>query len=155
MKIKKEGIYGFFGPNYYLSNYFKSFIDIDGITYPTVEHAFQACKTNNPNDKLYIALLGSPGLAKKKGRQVNLRSDWEDIKIKIMRDCLVKKFRHEDLRKELIESHPLYLEETNTWKDKFWGVCDNEGQNQLGKLLMDIRLEIVNGIEPQLSFFKQ
>jgi predicted NAD-dependent protein-ADP-ribosyltransferase YbiA (DUF1768 family) len=50
-----------------------------------------------------------------------------------------KFFRHENLRRELIETGDMYLEETNHWGDKYYGVCDGEGLNVLGQILMLVR----------------
>ena len=71
----------FDGPYAFLSNFFFSPIEYEGITYPTVEHAFQAAKTLNPIERQAIADLPTPGAAKRAGRQVTLRKDWEDVKI--------------------------------------------------------------------------
>ena len=32
--------------------------------------------------------------------------------------------------------------EGNTWNDTFWGVCNGQGQNWLGKILMLVRSEL-------------
>lgn len=71
-----------------------------------------------------------------------LREDWELIKISVMHDLLRQKFGHETLRKRLLATGDEKLEEGNTWKDYFWGVCNGIGQNQLGVLLMRVREEI-------------
>lgn len=76
---KFRGKYGF------LSNFYESPIEDENITYPTVEHYFQAQKTFNHEKKLKIAQATKPATAKKKmGRQVNLRKDWEDVKIQVI-----------------------------------------------------------------------
>lgn len=77
------------------------------------------------------------------GRQAVLRDDWDDIRIEVMRELLIHKFAQEPFMSKLIETGNAYLEETNTWGDKFWGVCDNKGENNLGKLLMEIRADLV------------
>jgi predicted NAD-dependent protein-ADP-ribosyltransferase YbiA (DUF1768 family) len=71
------------------------------------------------------------------GRTVDLRPDWNDIKIKVMEEALLSKFTlNEDIKQKLKDTGDLYLEETNWWKDTFWGVCDGVGENNLGKCLM-------------------
>lgn len=63
-----------------------------------------------------------------------------------MRDLLRIKFNddHFGYRQKLIDTGDAYIEEDNKHHDTFWGVCDGEGENQLGKLIMEIRKELVN-----------
>jgi len=114
-----------------------------GIDFPSLEHAYQASKTLNRKDQKWIASLELAKEAKRAGRKVKMRSDWEQIKIPTMRALLRIKFSdNADLREALLMTHPAYLEETNYWGDTFWGVCNGEGENHLGKLLMEVRDEI-------------
>lgn len=133
-------INSFKGKYRFLSNFYPSPIVMEGITYPTVEHYFQAMKTTNVAVRGNIALANSPGKAKRLGRKVLLRKDWEYLKVIIMTDGLMAKFTtHPELRKKLIATDPHQLVEGNTWGDKYWGVCNGEGQNLLGLMLMLIR----------------
>ena len=80
----------------FLSNFSESEIILDGIIYPTVEHFFQAMKTKDPIQRAEIAAAPTPGKAKRLGRQVQLRSDWEEVKDQCMLDALRLKFADED-----------------------------------------------------------
>jgi len=133
---KFRGKYGF------LSNFYESPIEDENITYPTVEHYFQAQKTLNREEKLKIAKATKPAKAKKMGRQVKLRKDWEDIKLQVMEKALRLKFQDSTLRKKLIATGDEELVEGNPWGDRYWGVCNGSGKNKLGKLLMKIRKEL-------------
>lgn len=129
-----SGKYGF------LSNfYYHELIFYDGFYYPTVEHAFQASKTLDYNKRLEISIANSPSRAKYIGRSLYLRHSWENIKIDIMKDLLIKKFGIHELHKKLIATDNKHLVEGNTWGDHFWGVCKGTGDNVLGRLLMEIR----------------
>lgn len=132
----------FCGEYRFLSNFYPSSIEYKGVKYPTVEHAFQATKSLDLDDRLFIAKLETPGKAKRAGRNLILRKDWEEIKIEVMRELLVLKFKDDSLANKLKKTEPHELIEGNTWGDKFWGVCNGEGQNWLGKLLMEIREEL-------------
>ena len=123
----------------FLSNFYSSPIEYKGIKYPTVEHMFQALKSLNPMERMEIAAAATPGKAKRLGRRVSLRSDWEEIKIDVMRTALQLKFSDPILRKKLIATGDAELIEGNTWNDTFWGVCNGVGKNMLGTLLMEIR----------------
>ena len=134
----------FDGKYSFLSNFYNSPIIIGGINYPTVEHAFQAQKTFSNEERLDIANSATPGIAKRKGRKIILRRDWEQIKDNVMEFCLRKKFtEHLDLQKKLLETGDAILIEGNTWGDTYWGMCADVGENKLGQLLMKIREEII------------
>lgn len=135
------GQYGF------MSNFYLSPIEHEGKMWSTVEHAYQAAKTLDPELREKIRLLTWPGAAKRAGNTLALRADWEQVKFSVMQELLRKKFTIPALRKLLDETYPHALIEGNTWHDKIWGVCvcsrcGGRGQNLLGKLLVQIREEI-------------
>lgn len=132
----------FDGEYAFLSNFYPSNIYHDGICYPTVEHAFQAAKTMNLDERMKIANLETPGKAKRAGRQVALRSDWENVKYEIMKELVTIKFINPSLRKLLLETKSYELIEGNDWNDTCWGVCNGIGQNNLGKILMQVREDL-------------
>lgn len=140
-----EGKYAF------LSNFYPSPITYEGITYPTNEHFFQAMKTLNIGERAAIANAATPGLAKRMGRKVTLRSDWEIIKADVMRTGLMLKFTDAALAQKLIETGDEELIEGNWWHDQTWGSCYCEacmhkpGRNMLGMLLMELRKELIYG----------
>jgi hypothetical protein len=127
----------------FLSNFYPSTIYVDGERYPTVEHAFQAMKTMDPTSRRLIRLAKTPGIAKKMGRCVGLRPDWESVKYPMMLDFVRKKFDNPFLRPMLLATADATLIEGNTWNDRVWGVCDGVGQNNLGKILMQVRDELL------------
>jgi len=128
---------------HFLSNFHTSYILYDGIVWPTVEHAYQAMKTLDENQRMNILELDSPGAAKKYGRTVTLRPDWDDVKLEIMEELVLEKFESKaDLREKLLATQDAEIVEGNTWGDTFWGVCNGVGENHLGKILMKIRDEI-------------
>ena len=134
----------------FLSNFYPSPITENGITYPTVEHYFQAQKTLDINERHAIAAADTPGRAKRMGRLVTLRPDWEKVKIDVMRRGLELKFQESFLRVRLIGTGSHELVEGNTWHDNTYGDCKCTrcksivGKNILGKLLMDLRAKLVN-----------
>lgn len=138
-------ILSFTGDYEFLSNFYPSRITMpDGIDYDTVEAAFQAHKTHDLEMRRAVAFQQTPRLAKRLGRSLQLRDDWEQIKIQVMAECLRKKFSIPELRTELLNTFPAELVEGNTWGDTYWGVCKGVGENHLGKLLMTLRANIYN-----------
>lgn len=135
---KFEGNYSF------LSNFYPSPILVDDKWYATVEHAYQAAKTTNPYEKERVRKMESPGKAKRAGRHVMLRPEWEEIKIRVMKELLQMKFQDLMLRPLLLNTGDAELIEGNTWGDRFWGMCEGRGYNYLGILLMQVREEIRN-----------
>lgn len=110
-----------------------------GVEFPTVEHAYQAAKSEHPLVRESFLQCATPGEAKREGRKVTVRRDWEQIKVSVMRNLLIQKFSDPELKQKLLDTAPNELIEGNWWGDKFWGVCRGEGKNVLGKLLMSIR----------------
>lgn len=141
-----ELIDNFKGAYSWLSNFSRVSITMpDGITYYSTEHAFQAYKTHDMHERRRIAGLSRPKDAKKAGRLVELREDWEEVKFKVMEEVIRLKFQHPHLREQLLATGDAELVEGNTWGDKIWGVCDGEGENHLGRILMKVRDEIRAG----------
>ena len=136
--------------NFFLSNFYNVYLEYEGIIYCSTEAAFQAAKTLIPTTRAKIARM-SPSDAKKAGRSLALRSDWEDIKDKVMYDvCYAKFSQNEHLKDRLLATGDEELIEGNTWHDNCWGNCicekckDIKGENRLGKILMRIREELRN-----------
>lgn len=110
----------------------------------TVEHHYQAAKATNAEDYSRILMAPNPYEAKKLGGQIVCRSDWNDVKLVLMEYFVKEKFIwNAQLAAKLKATSDALLVEGNTWGDKFWGVCDGEGQNHLGKILMRVRDEFL------------
>ncbi|MBZ4649256.1 NADAR family protein [Thermosipho sp. (in: thermotogales)] len=140
-------ITSFRGPYSFLSNFYTCKVYYEGITYRSVEAAFQAAKTLDINTRLKFVNLSALE-AKKLGHSIPLRSDWEQVKDEIMEELVRNKFmRNERLRKKLLETGDAELIEGNYWDDMYWGVCNGKGQNKLGKILMKIREELKEVLE--------
>lgn len=124
---------------YFLSNFYGCNITYNGITYRNNEAAFQAQKDIKRSEE--FANL-SPASAKRLGRKVMLRRDWEEVKLDIMYELLKCKFdQNPSLKEKLINTGDRLLVEGNDWHDTYWGVCNGKGSNHLGKLLMKLREE--------------
>ena len=138
-----EVIDSFTGDYAFLSNFATSTIVWEGPDYPTVEHAYQASKTLDPQVRQRIREAKSPGDARRLGRTASLRPDWERKRFHVMRQLLAQKFNTlRDLQELLLATGDAWLVEANTWGDTYWGVSDGKGANHLGLLLMELRLEL-------------
>ncbi len=127
-------------PHGILSNFAETPLVIDGDSYPTAEHFFQAQKCADPREWRNIILAPTPKLAKQLGREAKLRPNWEEEKCSIMMWGLKEKARQcSQFRQELIDSGDAELIEASPF-DYFWGEGrDGSGRNMLGELLMDVR----------------
>lgn len=138
----EHNIKGFFDNYRFLSNFEPCDVLFDGIIYPSSENAYQAAKSLDIEVRKKFVDISSTD-SKKLGKIVEIRPDWNNIKLDIMYSIVFDKFtRNSKLGDQLIETGDKYLEETNYWKDTFWGVCNGVGKNWLGRILMDVREQI-------------
>ena len=141
--MKSGRIDEFQGEYRFLSNFFPSPVEMDGIRYGNAEAAFQAQKVLTEEEKREFSDL-PPNDAKRKGRGVRLRPDWEEVKTEMMEKVVRAKFRQNpELARLLLATGDAELVEGNSWNDRCWGVDlrTGEGENRLGRILMKIREE--------------
>jgi len=112
------------------SNFHPCNVKLDGEIYDHVESAYQAAKTHNPLLRKRIQAAHNPGLAKKFGNELELRSDWEQVKFDVMRDLLRQKFSIPGFREALLE----------TGNEEIVESLDDK-ENIVGRLLMELRDE--------------
>ncbi len=128
------------------SNFSAHPIALDGHTWPTSEHYFQAQKFREPELQARVRAAATPGTAARIGRsrQLPLRKDWESIKDDVMRRAVRAKLQqHADVRATLLETGDATLIE-HTRNDSYWGDGgDGSGKNMLGKILMELRAELL------------
>lgn len=142
-----KDINSFNGENKIYSNFYPVIVQFEGLNYATVEHAYVAAKSTQFFFRKLIATLpaNKAGLAKKRGRDIRLRKDWNEVQIDIMNELLGQKFNQEPFRSKLIATGDAKFIEGNYWHDNHWGDCkcmsceSIEGQNWLGRLIMAIR----------------
>lgn len=175
MKGKVKTISRFNGPYRFLSNFWYCNVLIDGVVWPTTEHYYVAMKTLDPDlredlrlggflrddqgelitdrNGNYVRPLSPPtsGQVKRMGRKLELRPDWEEVKISVMRAAVRAKFtQNGDLLQALLATGDAHLIEGNTWGDTFWGVCHGEGENWLGRILMEVREELQGPLDIEI-----
>ena len=115
--------------------------------YPTAEHAYQAAKVESPDLKTRIKNCHTPAEAKDFFETYNIKPDpgWTtEKKLIVMEEILMIKFGGKEplLTRALLATGDAALIEGNTWNDTFWGVCNNTGENNLGRILMKVREEL-------------
>jgi len=132
----------FIGEYRFLSNFHKCQVILDGRAYPSVEHAYQAAKTDNQALRFRIRHLELPIDAKRLGSRIPPRENWDQAKVAVMQQLLQSKFRNPELRRSLLGTGDEELVEGCWWGDEFWGRHDGRGQNHLGRLLMELRSDI-------------
>lgn len=133
----------FRGKYEFLSNMYPTILYIGDEIYPSAEHAFQAMKCLDKDERIAMSTCRSSKEAKAAGRLVKLRPDWEEVKVDMMYKVLKAKFENPELAQKLRDTNGETLVEGNTWGDDFWGVnSKGQGRNMLGNLLMQVRKEI-------------
>ncbi len=151
-----NAIVDFSGQYRFLSNFYPAEIVLGGRLYPTLEHAYQSLKTDDQEMKHKILVAKTPGEAKRLGQRVVLKENWSKIRVPVMMALLHQKFSHPELKYKLMETDGLELIEGNNWGDTFWGCVwvkewvngqmvrsEWTGENHLGKLLMQLRKELL------------
>ena len=132
----------FQGEYRWLSNFYHSPLEYKGVKYLNAEAAFQAQKEEGRQAEFSNL---DPSQAKRLGRQVKLRSDWDEVKDQKMYEIVKEKFRSTNMAQMLLSTGDQELEEGNSWGDTYWGVCNGTGQNKLGKILMTVRTLLRGG----------
>jgi ribA/ribD-fused uncharacterized protein len=133
-------------PYGYLNNFDTHSIYVFDREWDTVEHAYQAQKTQSAEEYDSIWKAKTPREARNLGQAVTLRKDWDLIKDSVMKECVLAKFtQHLDLQNQLLATGDEELVEDSNI-DWYWGCGSNgKGQNKLGKILMEVRKELRNG----------
>ncbi len=131
---------------YVLSNFSAFSLEWNGKRFDTSEAAYHWEKFPNHSDirqQIWDAPSAHAALKIAEKYKDYRRTDWENVRVDIMRDILrAKAQQHEYVRQKLLETGDRELIE-NSWRDGFWGWHPNgEGRNMLGKLWMEIRAEL-------------
>lgn len=140
-----EEIKFFKGEWEFLSNFYPCRIEMDGNIFPSSEHAYMSCKSLDPSWIKYCTdPMNSPNTVKKKSYTIELREDWDQVRIPSMKKALYFKFIQEPFRTKLLNTRDKNLIEGNHWHDNFFGSCicekcGDNGKNNLGKLLIELR----------------
>jgi ribA/ribD-fused uncharacterized protein len=139
----------------WLSNFHEEAFEFRGTLYPTAEHAYQDCKSHDPETwevldeegHKNIMLAPTPGKAKRRGQEVQMdKRRWEQYKLDMMYAVVYAKFVcNPRLQRMLLDTDDAELVEGNWWGDRFWGTFRGAGRNHLGKILMRVRDELRQG----------
>ena len=147
--LQPPRICGFICANLFLDNTFPASVKLDdGIEYPSADHAYVAQKTNDLDIRRHIADLPDTRSVKHYAAVSGLRRDWGSYKLHAMLLAVRAKFQQNPhLQYLLLATGDSYLEHTNTWGETYWGASNGEGQNNLGKVLMQVRWELRQSLQ--------
>ncbi len=135
----------FMGDYFFLSNFYLAPVEFDGLIYPSTEHAYQAYKSTDMVVRQRFTTIPTAGKAKRAGREIAMRLDWEEIKDNVMYNIVYAKFtQHKDLAVLLEATGNRKLIEGNNWGDTYWGTVNGVGKNRLGEILMRVRHALRN-----------
>lgn len=136
----------FYEQEFYVFSNFSSFaIQWNEFLWMTSEHAYHSEKFEDGNIQKQLKNTRSAHDAMKiaYANKDKYRKDWENNKLRVMKEILMAKVeQHPYVKKKLQESIGKELIE-NSWRDSYWGWGPNkDGENNLGKLWMEIREEM-------------
>lgn len=141
----------FRGKYAFLSNFYTVTIFFEEDTYLSVENAYQAAKLDD-RSRRWPFLYCSASVAKSLGAVMPYkRADWDEIRVGIMEKLIDFKFDHPEMGKLLLETGNAELVEGNYWGDIFWGVCRGQGENHLGRLLMEKRSQLMREVHVNVA----
>lgn len=129
---------------FFLSNFYECPIYYNKLVFCNAEAAFQAQKVIDEKEQYKFINLNA-SQARKLGKTIALREDWEEVKDNIMYEVVKRKFTvNKELQQKLIDTKDEELVEGNWWHDTYWGVDSKTGigKNKLGKILMKVREEV-------------
>ena len=129
---------------FFLSNFYECPIYYNKLVFCNAEAAFQAQKVIDEKEQYKFINLNA-SQARKLGKTIVLRKDWEEVKDNIMYEIVKRKFTvNKELKQKLIDTKDEELVEGNWWHDTYWGVDSKTGigKNKLGKILMKVREEV-------------
>lgn len=151
MKNICNGIY--FTREYkFLNNFYETCVEFKRKGQPFVatssEAAYQSFKTTDLKVARDICAM-RPDIAARVGRSLNLRPDWEDIKINVMYHVVYSKFKNVRLQSALFNLFDTAPRDfrgiiyKNAHGDQFWGVDKSgNGENHLGIVLNDVYVKL-------------
>jgi hypothetical protein len=134
-------------------------MQIDGMTFPTVQHYLQWSKAKQFGDaetQAKIMKTASPKSVKTYGDKVKdaKEEEWNEKRDQVMKIALKAKFmQHPELRTKLLSTGDKPIGEANA-RDKYWSIGTGAdtakakvpskwpGKNRLGALLMELRTEL-------------
>lgn len=119
-----------------------------GVEYMTAEHLYQSHKAWYETDEQYIINAPTPREAKRRGQEIGLPTNWDDVKDRAMFNTVSAKFLDPELAQKLVDTGDEKLIEGNTWHDNYWGNCNCgavmciDSQNKLGEILELVRYNL-------------
>ena len=158
----------FQGRWFFLSNFYPCEIEHKGIKYPSVEHYYVAMKVTEiqllngvhytaGDFRELICKIKLPADVKKIGQRLKVRKDWDEKRLGFMEYAIKEKFKNDELANLLLQTGNMPIVEGNWWHDNFWGSCScpkcgNNGDNNLGRLLMETREQLrQQNVKPSLE----
>ncbi|MGE7439471.1 NADAR family protein [Kitasatospora sp. NPDC001175] len=125
-----------------LRNEYPAPIEIDGVAYPTVSHAYWALSTTDDQYQAAIRAANTAYDAQQAAKDAPLRPGWEQARAAVMARLLRAKFtQHSNLAKVLVETGDATILYTDM-HSRYWSQHDRTGRNWTGRLLELVRAEI-------------
>jgi len=150
-KQKLDRIDNFNGYFDFLNNEYPCPVYFDGLLFKSVSYAYQASRSSQRHLREKISLADTPSELFEIATKIEDPENWSSNRLRMMEAIVRDKFRrNKDLRERLKATGNREL--ANTYSDAtvsniYWGIVEGKGQNQLGRLLEQIRNDIIHSME--------
>jgi hypothetical protein len=138
-------------PTHPLAAYSQHGFELDGQSWPSVEHYYQAMKFEEEGYREQIRHAPHPADATRLGKSKGhaRRRDWDKVKATYMTRAVYIKCRsHPEVARALLASGEQPIIETSQY-DYYWGCGrDSRGHNTYGKVLMQVRQRLREELVP-------
>lgn len=135
----------------FLNNDYPTWVYFEGLLFPCVNAAYQAARSDKQHIREKISKIDTPQELWDIAINIEDPPNWVKERLRIMEMLLRDKFRrNKELRDKLKATGDREL--INTYAEPspsnfYWGVVNGKGQNQLGRLLEAIRIDIMNNTD--------
>lgn len=133
-----------------LSSHSNHPFELDGHTWPTVEHYFQAMKYDDAKHLEKVLQAPTPEEATKLGKRwfKQPRKDWKKLQTVYMTRAVYTKIKtYSNIADYLLSTGDQKIVE-NSLYDFYWGCGrDRRGENHYGQILMNVRAKLKQEIE--------
>lgn len=136
----------------YFSGFSAHAVEVDGVVYPTLEHAYHCVRYRDPAIVEEIRATRSPEMSWEISQKHKAARDQltDEQKIELMTKLTrAKIMQHASVREALVQTGDARIVKriiAGPPGDGFWDIADGQGRNEWGKIWMQLRNDIQRGL---------